>query len=231
MAAMNPFPRALVVKISVGTIVGFAAVCCLAAESLQAADDAQDTRPPIAAKWQPVDLRFTYTPSTTYYSCDSLQWKLERIFKALGAHPKSKVTTTGCESSGPSRFAFVRFVGAVPVPASATSPTDQDSDSKQASKQELLKRLGVPPQFEKTEFQARRIHLDLARLRSAAVEPGDCELIEQLSREVLSKFGTTVVGDPPRCFPGHVPVSTPSLKLDVLIAAPDVDAPPASESK
>jgi len=214
-------------RLLASSISGVAVSFGFAAQASQAPVDSPDAQPTIAAKWQPVDLKFTYTPSTTYYSCDSLEWKLERIFKAIGAHPKSQVTTSGCQFNGPSRFTFVHFVGAVPVPATTASPVDQDS----ASKQELLKRLGVQPQFEKTEFQARRTQLDLSRLTAAAVEPGDCELLEQLGRGVLQKFGTTQVRNRPRCFPGHVPLSTPSMQLDVLIAAANPDAPQPAENK
>ena len=210
---MNQSLRAFAVLLA-----GFAASCCLAAEPSRPQSQPPDpqpngthptgAQPTIATKWQPVDLRFTYTPTTTYYSCDALEWKLERLFKSIGAHPKSQVDANGCASSGPSQYAFVHVMGAVPVPSNQAAPVDQ----KSASQQDLLKRLGVKSPFELVEFQSTRTEVDLARLDAAILEPGDCELLEQLGREVLPKFGTTVVRALPRCFPGRVPLSTPIIE-------------------
>jgi hypothetical protein len=211
-------------------LAGLIANPCAAAGEAQATGHSPQHTPTLQAKWQPIELRFSYAGMTTYYSCDALEDKLARLFKSIGAHPKSQVDVNGCMSNGPSRHAFAHFIGAVPVPADYSAPA-ADPKSTSASKQALLKRLGVQPSFETDEFPAQRTEVDLARLSAATLEPGDCELLELLGREVLPKLGTTQVRDRPTCFPGRVPPSTPSLKLEVLIATASADAAPAVESK
>jgi hypothetical protein len=187
----------------------------LHAPMLYAASDADA----VIAKWQPVDIEFSYLGMTTFYSCDSLEWKLQALLKVIGAHPQTQVSATGCESDGPSRHAFVHISGGVPAPASSVpASTPQDS-----SKQALIKRAGGAPTLEQTEFPATRQTIDLGQGRTTLFEAGDCELMEQLARDVLPKLGTTTVQNTVRCFPGHVPLTTPSLKVDVLVKTRSAD--------
>jgi hypothetical protein len=110
------------------------------------------------------------------------------------------------------------------VPA---TPDEPPVAQKDASREALLKRLGVKPEFEKAEFPAVRETVELSRTRAVGLEPGDCELMEQLGRDVLPKLGTTVVLTNASCFPGRIPVTTPSYKFDVLVKAPTGDTMPA----
>ncbi len=188
--------------------------------ALQAASDTDA----VLSKWQPVTIDFSYLGATTFYSCDSLEWKLKALLKAIGAHEKTRVTATGCESAGPSRHAFVHISGGIPVPASQIAEPTREQSSKQA----LIKRLGIAPTLDQTEFPAIRKTIDLSQGRAAVFAAGDCELMEQLARDVLPKLGTTTVDTGLRCFPGQVRFTTPPFKVNVLTKLRSADEPPNS---
>ena len=199
-------------------------LACLFAPLLFAATlQAAETSTPIVvpATWKPVDLQFSYHGFTTSYSCDGLEGRMEQILKAVGAHPNTRVTATGCPSNGPSDHAFVRITGGFPVPVTSEPPAPAAPGDK--SRAELLKRLGVKPGIEPEQFPATQKTVDLSRDRAAGLEPGDCELMEQLTREVFPKLGLKVVESDSRCFPNQLPISTPRLKVSALIKAPAAD--------
>lgn len=173
----------------------------------------------LAAKWQAVEIDFSYLGMTSFYSCDSLERKVETLLKSIGAHEKTRVSASGCESSGPSRHAFVHISAGVPVPVTdIAEPT-----AKESARASLIKRLGTSPVFDQQAFQASRRTIDLSRGRGSVFEPGDCELIDQLARDVLPKLGTTTVDSAVSCFPGQVPMTTPPFKVDVLVRIPNAD--------
>ena len=198
-------------------------VCLLAPLLFAATLQAAETETPVVipAKWKPVDFQFSYHGFTTSYSCDGLEGRMELILKAVGAHPNTRVTATGCPTNGPSDNAFVHITGGFPVPA--TSAPDAPAAPGDKSRAELLKRLGVKPGIEPEQFPATQKTIDLSRERSAGLQPGDCELMEQLTREVFPKLGLKVVESDSRCFPNQLPISTPRLKVSALIKAPAAD--------
>lgn len=186
----------------------------LAAGALQGAEDST-----IAAVWKPVDVQFSYHGFTTSYSCDGLEQRVAQILGVLGAHPNTRVAATGCPTNGPSDHAFVHITGGLPMPAADAKPVA----SGDKSRAELLQRLGVKPSMDQDQFPATRKVIDLSRERQARLEPGDCELMEQLSREVFPKLGLKVVDGDSRCFPNQLPISTPRMKVSALIKAPAAD--------
>jgi hypothetical protein len=186
----------------------------LVAGALQGAET-----PAVQAVWKPVDLQFSYHGFTTSYSCDGLEWRMQAILKAIGAHPETRVSATGCPTNGPSDHAFIHISGAFPViAADAPKPASKDK-----SREELLKRLGVKSGVDQDQFPATEQVIDLSRERTAGLQPGDCELIEQLTRDVFPKLGIKIVEGDKRCFPNQVPISTPRLKVSALIKTPTPD--------
>jgi hypothetical protein len=183
----------------------------LAASALHAAESNT-----VTAIWKPVDLQFSYQGMTTHYSCDALEWKVEQIVKLLGAHENTRVSATGCPTNGPSRNAFVRIKGGIPVPA---TPEAKEAVTKDQSRQDLLKRLGIQPNVDQDEFPAVWKTVDLSRERKPGLEAGDCELIEQLGRELLPKLGMKVVQTDANCYPGQVPISVPRFVVKALVKA------------
>ena len=175
--------------------------------------------PTVQAVWRPIDYQFSYHGFTTRYSCDGLEGRMQTILRAVGAHPETRVSASGCPTNGPSDHAFVRISGGLPVLASDAAK----QSARDKTKGELLKRLGVKPGMDQDQFPATQKVIDLSRERVAGLQPGDCELMEQLTREVFPKLGLKVVESDMSCFPHTLPISTPRLKVAVLIKTPVPD--------
>jgi hypothetical protein len=156
--------------------------------------------PAANAAWVEKDLSFTYMGFTSYYSCDGIQSKVRYVMKRLGARPGFKVTVGGCvHMTGPEIMPRVRVRAALPAEAAAdaASPTF-------AAEWRTLQFRGTP---------------------TSDVQDGDCELLQQLVREVLVPMGVRqVAGSRLNCVPHQVPINSVNLKLQVL---QPVVSPPA----
>ena len=57
------------------------------------------------------------------------------------------------------------------------------------------------------------------------LEPGDCELIDELRRKVLPKLAIRVVKDSTHCTPQQLTIGQPQLEVEALVALPKPDEP------
>jgi hypothetical protein len=172
----------------------------------------------IPSTWKVQEIKYSYVAFTTAYDCDSAAQKIKSILTELGAHPNTKVTTSGCNFNRPSRNFFVTIAAATPVPASEATPTSADQ-----SKQALLKRLGVKTDLSTEQFPAEWKTVDLAKNRRLDLRPGDCELMEGLRDRVLPQLGMKVSGRNLSCTPNTVGIATPSLTVSSLVATKSAD--------
>jgi hypothetical protein len=174
----------------------------------------------IASKWQVQEISYSYVAFTTAYDCDAAADKIEAILKTLGAHPNTKARAAGCPGSRPARNFFVTITTAVPVPAAdIKEPTDADK-----SREELLKRLGVKSDISTDEFPATRKSIELSKERRLDIRPGDCELLEGLSKRVLPKLGLKIEEERITCMPNQVSLQPPQLKVSALVPLKSPDA-------
>ena len=56
---------------------------------------------PVPAVWQPRKVSFSYSSSTTIFTCSALTGRVATILRAVGARDDVEVTTSGCSESGP----------------------------------------------------------------------------------------------------------------------------------
>jgi hypothetical protein len=173
----------------------------------------------IPSTWKVQEVKYSYVAFTTAYDCDAAAQKIASILKELGAHPNTKVSTSGCNFNRPSRNFFVTIAAATPVPASEATPTATDQ-----SKQELLKRLGIKNDISSDQFPAEWKTVDLAKNRRLDLRPGDCELMEGLRDKVLPKLGMKVTDRSLGCTPHTVGIATPELKVSALMPTKSPDA-------
>ena len=173
----------------------------------------------VPATWKTQEVKYSYIAFTTAYDCDSAAQKIKAILKELGAHPNTKVSTSGCNFNRPSRNFFVTITAATPIPSAEaqTTPADQ-------SKQDLLKRLGVRTDLATEQFPAEWKTVDLAKNRRLDLRPGDCELMEGLSDHVLPKLGMKVTSQRLSCTPHTVGITTPQLTVTALVPTKSPDA-------
>jgi hypothetical protein len=172
-----------------------------------------DSTSPVQAVWKPVEIKYSYVGFTTAYNCDAFEQKVKSILTTLGATPLTKVKANGCiDMNRPSRNFFVTVTTATP--------------------KELAERLtGKADPLKTDPFPAQWKTVDLSRDRRLNLEPGDCELMEGLSKEVLPKLGVKVVTDRVTCTPHDLSISTPQLTVNALVPMPKADDSTAADRR
>jgi len=176
---------------------------------------------PIQAVWKPQEITFYYQSFTTYYSCESLESKLEQILRQVGAQAEVRVRSVDC-GRGPARLprAEIRLI----APVEAT-PEALAELKKGQSVRELVARVSgrrdVVANLEKP-FLARWERVTVGRGRGG-LEAGDCELLEQVRRQILPKLAVRVIEDNTPCPPNSPGLTRPSLVVEALIKVPEPD--------
>jgi hypothetical protein len=204
-------------------MVSLCALDASAAESEPAASPSTPG-PPVQALWKPQQLEFYFQSFTTFYSCSGLEAKVKRLLIAVGAQRDLKVNTRGCfASSEIARMPRVEIALTSPVEVSPEVLAELDKtrgtreltarvrgDSKQADVQE-----------EQFAAQWQRVSLSRGKLN---LEPGDCELIEQLKKKVFPKLAIRIVEDEIECVPNQITMTQPRLVVEALSPLPAPDA-------
>jgi hypothetical protein len=189
----------------------------------------QGSPEPVQAIWKNQEFAFFFQSQTTFYSCSSLEAKLERILKALGIpKPYVRVRSVDCQG-GPVRMPRVLVNITAPVLATPEAIAERD---KGKSKRELTAR--VRGEKEDPEalapFPAQWKRVSLSR-GAVDLEPGDCELIDELRRKVLPKLAIRVVKDSTHCTPQQLTIGQPQLEVEALVKIPKPDERKPDESK
>jgi hypothetical protein len=213
------FPRAL----SCCYCVLVLSICASGAHAAEPESVPPPSGEPVQAIWKPQELTFYFQSFTTFYSCSSLETKVKRLLIAVGAHRDMKVRTRGCVASHEiARMPYVEIELVSPVEATPAALAELD---KTRSTRALAARVrGDSKQAELAEApfaaQWKRVSLSRGKLN---LEPGDCELIEQLNKKVLPKLAIKVVDDKVECAPNQISMTQPRLVVDALAPMPTPD--------
>ncbi len=172
------------------------ALCAAAVGSAQAADTAPDTAAAPAAHWEQRKLDFTYQGFTSHYSCDGLRDNVRDLLIALGARKRDlEIQSTGCvHLTGVEPFPGVRGTFWVLVPGTA-------ADADQAG-----------GKLQTTHWQT----VDLVRLNTIVGDQGQCELLEQLKKQVLPLFTSRNLNFHSSCVPHQIQLGDIQFTVDVL---------------
>lgn len=199
-----------------------AALCVLPGLLAGARAADQVAAEPVQAIWSNQEFAFYYQSMTTFYSCSSLEAKLQHILRALGTRALVKVRSVDCQS-GPVRMPRVMVNVTAPVEATPQALAERDKDK---SKRELAARVRGEKEDadELAAFPAQWKRISLSR-GNLDLEPGDCELIDQLRRKVLPRLSVRVVKDNTACAPRQVSPGQPQLEVEALVALPKPDTP------
>ena len=184
---------------------------------------------PVQAIWKQQEIGFYFQSFTTFYSCSGLESKLERIIKALGGKDVNvRVRAVECPSSV-ARMPRVQIEVTSPVEATPEAIAERD---KTKSTRELAARVqGKSAEAVEgaDQFAANWKRVSLSR-GSLKLEPGDCELIDELRRKVLPKLAVRIVSDNVSCSPNQLTLGQPQLEIDALVEAPKPDDPEEKNS-
>jgi hypothetical protein len=201
-------------RVFAGLIAVFAALCAPRA----AAADAE----PVEAIWKDQEFSFHFQSFTTFYSCSGLEMKLERILKALGVKAGNvRVRAPECPT-GVARLPRVTIEGRSPTAATPAAIAERD---KTKSTRELAARVqGKRDAIDEIteQFPATWKRVSLSR-GSLGLEPGDCELIDELKRKVLPRLSVRLVDDDVSCSPNSLALGQPRLEVEALVALPKPD--------
>ncbi len=177
---------------------------------------------PVQAIWKHQEIAFYFQSFTTFYSCTSLEGKVERILRELGVHAKVKVRSADCWSPV---VRMPRVVLQVISPVEATPEALADRD-KNKSVRELAQRVrgkkSEHPLDSLDEFPAQWRPVSLSRGR-LDLQPGDCELIDELQKKVFPKLAVRIVRDDVQCTPNQLTMGQPRLEVEALIELPKPD--------
>jgi hypothetical protein len=176
----------------------------------------------VKAIWKTQKIDFHYQSFTTFYACNSLEDRIEGLLKAMGARAKVRVRSPEC----PTRIATMpRVLIDVTSPVEAT-PAALAEQAKGKGTRELAARVqGKHPEEMQGEdpFAAQWQRLSLSRGK-LDLEPGDCELIDELRRKVLPKLAVRIVDNGVQCTPHQLSLGQPRLEVEALVEIPKPDA-------
>lgn len=208
-----------------GTLCGVA-VFMLASIIAQGTQPAQAEAPAarsgemVAAVWKVQEISFYFHSFSTFYPCASINDKVRRLLVHLGADRSIRVRSSGCGLGLTAASSHTVRIW-LSVPAEATPEVLAEIETTRA-RSELVARVrgasAVTPDVA-AQFPARWQHVSLARtVRN--LDSGDCELIEQIKRQVLPKMSVRIVRDGIRCSPYQYSSGPVLLEVEALMVAP-----------
>lgn len=183
-----------------GVAAGVAAVAMAAAA--QAADPQ-----PVAAVWKEQRLDFSYFGRTSRYTCDGIRDKLRAILVQLGARREIQALAVGCAQSGDAPRELMHDLSPT-VHLVFSAPALPDAAAKPAHPGDL-----APVEAQYTPFT---LQTDAFR----NMQLGDCELVEEVARQILPKLATRNVAKDITCIPNQLSGSRYTVRGEILKAKP-----------
>lgn len=149
----------------------------------------------IEAQWKAYQIRFNYYPFSTFYSCDAIENKLERLLIIMGARNDARVEVKCLGNDNLKRRREQRsykmlLAFAMPVPADKTEITKE-----------------IFP----AEWHETRVASNLSRY----LDGGDCELVDQFQRYVIPYLEVKKSTKRLHCSP----MRRPSSKLRIRVTS------------
>jgi hypothetical protein len=192
-----------------------AVLLAVSAAQAQSSDEPAAADPVVVeAVWKPQRINFVYRGYSTLYSCRGLQDKLEKILATVGARDHVELRAYSCDDA----LSIARFQIALASPIEATSQNVQELTTYD-TRDELVARVRgqqLASAEDLPRFPAVWKTISFARSREMRLEPGDCELVQQLRRHVLPRMSVQIVSDRVRCSEfGNI--GRPQLTVSALV--------------
>lgn len=206
-----------------GALIGcllIAAVLIVDAGAAEQNQTQTSAQAPVQAIWKQQEINFYFQSFTTFYSCRSLADKVKRLLVALGASPDTRVRSNSCDGDEIARMPYLRIKVMSPVEATPAALAELE---KTRSTRELTARVrGERAADASDQFPAQWKRVSLSR-GHFDLEPGDCDLIDQLKRRILPKLAARIVRDDMQCTPNQLSLGQPRLEVEVLAEVPKPD--------
>jgi hypothetical protein len=208
----------------------------------------QAAQEPMAAVWKERKLSFSYSSTTTIYSCRSMAGRVSSILRAVGARDDIQVRVSGCSdsmmatqdprldtrvSTNPWQSASERYrepgttdrrqVAQVYVrmmlPTEVTPEVLAELD-KDKTRRELVSRVTGNPAAKFNDPVLFKAERQLVTLsrETIGIEPEECELLDEMSVGVFRELGVRVVSADFVCSAGSL--IPPEAVVEALLPTP-----------
>ena len=172
----------------------------------------------VTAVWRQQSLEFAYQGTTTAYSCSTLQQRLEAILRSVGAREGVSVVMQRCmDQAG----AYVQITLESPVEATEANIAAVTQHTSRAELVAKVRNEALPTPENVERFPAEWKTVSMSRDRALKLEPGDCELVQQLRRDVFPRMSIRVERDRLRCSAAFGNLGQPQLRVAALVAVPE----------
>jgi hypothetical protein len=200
----------------------------------------------LSAVWLRQELLLYYTGHRTLYTCQSIEEKVRAVLLDMGAREDLDVEASGCVGYFKLESRLLRLPGRPPQNV-VTMPTEARGDVRvriqlatptvltpalldvlrqRQGERELLARVEGRPAASSgiRAFPAKWQRLELARAADK-LDDSDCELVEEIARQVLPKIHVRPISNATRCVASQTSSrgSEARLTADALIAVPGAD--------
>lgn len=169
----------------------------------------------VDAIWKAQRIDFEYRAGGAAYSCSGLKAKIERILVRVGAGEAIALSTYFCDDL----TGIARLQIAFESPIEATVQNVQEANAYDSHDVLIARARGEALESTNSvqRLRAEWQTVSFARDRRMRLAPADCELVEQLRRQVLSRMSLRIVRDDVRCSPfGNI--TPPRLTVSALVA-------------
>ncbi len=194
------------------------------ATPLAAGADAPADGESVEAVWKAQQVNFEYRAYSTTYSCRALEDKLELILRSVGAREDVQLRSYACDE----QIGIARFQISLQSPVVASEANLRELTTHDA-KDELIARVNgeeLPSAADVPRFPAVWKTVSFARDRRMRLGRGDCELVQQLRRQILPRMSVHIVKDNVRCSSSLGNVGPPRLTVSALVRADQTAQPP-----
>lgn len=196
-------------------LAGLAAVCiAMAALPAQADPSAADS---IEAIWNPQSIVFNFRSEGRLYPCAILEYKIRLILRRLGASDRLQIRSDHCRDLG----GQARFEALLESPVEATTENIRAVTSY-GSREQLVARVRgeqLPSPAEVQTFVAAWESISFRSEGKLDIDGGDCALVQQLRRQVMTKMSVRVTRDIARvdCSQELTSIAVPHLTVVALV--------------
>jgi hypothetical protein len=209
------------------TLIGIGVLAMLGTSRVSAAEESA----PVQAVWKPQEISFFFQSFTTFYSCDSLESKLEQILSQLGAQADVKVRSTDCHR-GPVRLprADIHLISPVEATPEALAELKKNASTRELAARVSGDRAKAAELAEQFPAQWKRITVGKSA-RASGIESADCELLDQVRRKIVPHLAVRVIGSDAPCPTNSPSLTRPTLVVEALIEMPKPDEVRAQDKK
>lgn len=195
------------------TLAGIGALAMVSFIQLPPAATAEEGET-VAAVWKTQQLPFVYQGYVSY-SCEGLREKLDKILRSVGARAGIAMRVSGCGGfSGNTALQIVLQSPVVATPATVRELTTYDATHALVAHvrgESLPSEMGLP------RFAAVWKRVSFERDSRMRLDPGDCELVDELRRQILPRLSVQIVRNFVHCASRYGNITRPGLTVLALV--------------